>query len=153
MAAKSTPAGGGARGGGWEQLVHREDEDAGADICNPCFTPLTTWEEQVKAAIVAARQEAAALSKDGKTLLGPVLPRLMARHGHGKNPDWHTKGAAGNSHGGQQARRATFARRTHASPAGARKPGAASKEHARGKGPGTSASTKPAAAAAAGTGP
>ncbi len=34
----------------------------------------------MKAAIVAARQVAAALSKDGKTQLGPVLPRLLARH-------------------------------------------------------------------------
>lgn len=64
----------------WEQLVHRENEDAGADLCNPGYTPLATWEDQVKAAIVAARQESVALSKDGKTLLGPVLPRLLARH-------------------------------------------------------------------------
>ena len=35
-----------------EQLLFRESEDAGANICNPGFTgtPLTTWEEQVKAA-------------------------------------------------------------------------------------------------------
>ena len=137
----------------WDQLCHREAEDAGADLCNPCFTPLTTWEEQVKAAIVAARQEAAALSKDGKTLLGPVLPRLLARQNHGKSPEWRSKGATSNSHGGQQARRATFARRTHASPTGARKPGATGKEHARGKGPGAAAGAKPAAAAAAGSGP
>ena len=31
----------------WEQLCHREEQDAGADLCNPCFTPLTTWEEPV----------------------------------------------------------------------------------------------------------
>ena len=34
----------------------------------------------MKATIVAARQESVALSKDSKTLLGPVLPRLLARH-------------------------------------------------------------------------
>ena len=67
----------------WEQLCHREDQDAGADLCNPGFTPLSSWEEQVKAAIAAARQETAALSKDGKTLLGPILPRLLARHNAG----------------------------------------------------------------------
>ena len=72
----------------WEQLCHREEQDAGADLCNPCFTPLTTWEEQVKAAIVAARQETVALSKDGKTLLGPVLPRLQARYNHGQGSSW-----------------------------------------------------------------
>ena len=31
----------------------------------------------MKAAIIAARQESAALSKDGKTLFSPVLPRLL----------------------------------------------------------------------------
>ena len=64
----------------WEQLVHCENEDAGADLCNPCCTPLATWEDQVMAAIVAASQGSVALSKGGKTLLGPVLPRLLARH-------------------------------------------------------------------------
>jgi len=68
----------------WDQLVYREEQDAGAGICNPGFTPLTTWEDQVKAAIVGARQESAGLSKDGKSLLGPVLPRLLARHGQPK---------------------------------------------------------------------
>ena len=72
----------------WEQLCHREEQDASADLCNSCFTPLTTWEEQVKAAIVAARQETVAFSKDGKTLFGPVLPRLQARYNHGKGGDW-----------------------------------------------------------------
>jgi hypothetical protein len=75
----------------WEQLCHREDQDAGADLCNPCFTRLASWEEQVKAAIVAARQEAAALSKDGKTLLGPILPRLLARHTNGKGATGATR--------------------------------------------------------------
>jgi hypothetical protein len=44
----------------------------------------------VKAAIVAARQETVAFSKDGKTLrlFGPVLPRLQARYNHGKGGDW-----------------------------------------------------------------
>ena len=68
----------------WDQLVYRELQDAGADICNPGFTPLTTWEDKVKAAIIGARQEAAGLSKDGKSLLGPVLPRLLARHNAGR---------------------------------------------------------------------
>ena len=66
-----------------EQLLFLENEDARA-ICNPCSTPLSTREEQVKAAIIAARQEAVGLAKDGKTLLGPVLPaRVLARHGKG----------------------------------------------------------------------
>ncbi len=58
----------------------------------------------MKAAIVAARQEAAALSKDGKTLLGPILPRLMALHNHGKGPEWRTKSATCNSTGGPHVR-------------------------------------------------
>ena len=50
----------------------------------------------MKAAIVAARQETVALSKDGKTLLGPVLPRLQARYNNGKGQgDW--RGAKGNA--------------------------------------------------------
>jgi hypothetical protein len=49
----------------------------------------------VKAAIVAARHETVALSKDGKTLPGPVLPRLQARYNHGKGSDW--RAAKGNS--------------------------------------------------------
>ena len=47
-----------------QQLVHPENEDAGADLCNPCYTPLAMWDDQVKAAIVAACQESVALSKD-----------------------------------------------------------------------------------------
>ncbi len=53
-------------------------------------------------AIVAARQETAALSKDGKTLLGPVLPRLLPCHNAGGNrpgQEWRTKGATGNKGG------------------------------------------------------
>jgi hypothetical protein len=50
----------------------------------------------VKAAIIGARQENAAFAKDGKTLLGPVLPRLQARHGHGgARQDGRDKGAGG----------------------------------------------------------
>ena len=66
----------------WKQLVLRENEDTWADLCNPLYTPLATWEDLEKAAIVAARQESVALSKGGKTLLGPALPRLLqvARH-------------------------------------------------------------------------
>jgi len=80
----------------WEQLCHREEQDAGGDLCNPGFVPLTTWEDQVKAAIVAARQETVALSKDGKTLLGPVLPRLQARHNNGQGSGWRgAKSGAG----------------------------------------------------------
>jgi hypothetical protein len=88
----------------WEQLLHREAHDRGADLSNPCFVPLTTWEEQVKAAIIAARQESAALSKDGKTLLGPVLPRLQARHNgtRGKgNQEWRPKDTTGYRGGGK----------------------------------------------------
>ena len=71
-----------------------ERADEGAKLCNPCFTPLTCWEEQVKAAIIAARQESLGLAKDGKTLLGPVLPRLLAHHGEGA-PGGKTGGGGG----------------------------------------------------------
>ena len=37
----------------------------------------------MKAAIIAGRQESLGLAKDGNTLLGPVLPHLLARHGKG----------------------------------------------------------------------
>ena len=66
-----------------EQMLFRAAEDEGANICNPSFTPLSSWEEQVKAAIISARQENLCLAKDGKILLGQVLPRLLARHGKG----------------------------------------------------------------------
>ena len=39
-----------------EQLLFRAAEDKGANICDPSFTPLAPWEEQVKAAIIAARE-------------------------------------------------------------------------------------------------
>ena len=133
----------------WEQLCHREDQDAGADLCNPSFTPLTSWEEQVKAAIVAARQESAALSKDGKTLLGPVLPRLLARHhnGHGKNAEWRNKGPIHNK-GGDKPRPTGFfaARRNNR---GGKPTGASGKENS-GKNAATPPAQKPGAAAAAG---
>ena len=77
-----------------EQLLFCAAEDEGANICNPCFTPLTSWEEQAKAAIMAARQESLGLAKDGKTLLGPVLPRLLAQHGKGA-PGGETGGGGG----------------------------------------------------------
>jgi hypothetical protein len=117
----------------WEQLCHREEQDEGADLCNPCFTPLTTWEEQVKAAIVAARQESVALSKDGKTLLGPVLPRLQARHNHGKGVDWR-KGGAGHRGGDKPPSDRSFAGRNYTQRGrgnGGRKHQAAGKENAR----------------------
>ena len=78
-----------------EQLLFLENEDARA-ICNPCSTPLSTREEQVKAAIIAARQEALGLAKDGKTLLGLVLPRLLARHC--KGTPGGRGGGGGNGH-------------------------------------------------------
>ena len=131
----------------WEQLCHREDQDAGADLCNPSFTPLTTWEEQVKAAIVAARQETAALSKDGKTLLGPVLPRLQARHHNGKNTEWRPKGPHSYKGGDKPpgSRAFTSARRNHR---GGGKPHGASGKENRGKNAATPPAAKPSPAAA-----
>jgi hypothetical protein len=44
----------------YKQLEYRRNHDAGAFLCNPCFAPLKTWEEQVnlvKAAIISASQE------------------------------------------------------------------------------------------------
>ena len=130
----------------WEQLCHREDQDAGADLCNPSFTPLTTWEEQVKAAIVAARQEAAALSKDGKTLLGPVLPRLLARHHNGRNTEWRPKGPHSQKGGDKPpgSRAFSAARRNFR---GGKPHGASGKEN-RGKNATTPPAAKPSPAAA-----
>jgi hypothetical protein len=62
----------------YEQLEYSRNQDAGAFLCNPCFTLLKTW-KRVTATIVAARQESVSLSKDGKTLLGQVLSSLMAK--------------------------------------------------------------------------
>jgi hypothetical protein len=134
----------------WEQLCHREDQDAGADLCNPSFTPLTSWEEQVKAAIVAARQESAALSKDGKTSLGPVLPRLLARHhnGQGKNAEWRNKGPSHNKGGDKPRPTGFFAARRNNSRGG--KPNGAPGKENRGKNAATPPAQKPGAAAAAG---
>jgi len=130
----------------WEQLCHREDQDAGADLCNPSFTPLTTWEEQVKAAIVAARQETVALSKDGKTLLGPVLPRLMARHHNGRNTEWRPKGPHSYKGGDKPpgARASPAARRPYR---GGKPHGAFGKEN-RGKNAAAPPAAKPSPAAA-----
>ena len=52
----------------------------------------------MKATIVAARQESVALSKDGKTLLGPLPPRLLARH-H-SNKGWIDRRNGGGARGG-----------------------------------------------------
>ena len=49
------------------------------------------------------RQEALGLAKDGKTLLGPVLPRLLARHGKG------AQGGKGGGGGGGNGLRKPFA--------------------------------------------
>ena len=78
-----------------EQLLFRESEETGENICNPCFTQLTPWKDHVKVAIIVARQEALDLAKDGKTLLGPVLPVLLARH---------DKGSLGGKSGGRRKR-------------------------------------------------
>ena len=136
----------------WEQLCHREDQDAGADLCNPCFTPLTSWEEQVKAAIVAARQEAAALSKDGKTLLGPVLPRLLVRHNNGRGGDGYNRGAAGPKAGDRPpGARAFTPRRPPFGAHAARKPGGAGKENRNKNAASAAAAAKPTAKPAADT--
>jgi hypothetical protein len=62
----------------YEQLEYSRNQDAGAFLCNPCFTLLKTW-KRITATIVAARQESANLSKEGKTLLAQVLSSLMAK--------------------------------------------------------------------------
>ena len=46
-----------------EQLLFRESEETGENICNPCFTQLTPWKDHVKVAIIVARQEALDLAK------------------------------------------------------------------------------------------
>ena len=69
----------------------------------------------MRATIVGARQEAAGLSKDGKSLVSPVLPRLLARfqrepqgkpasggarHGHRSRGGDKPAGGAGSRFGG-----------------------------------------------------
>ena len=133
----------------WEQLCHREDQDAGADLCNPNFTPLVSWDEQVRAAIAAARQEAAALSKDGKTLLGPILPRLLARHngGRGNEAPWRSKGTSGPRTGDKPPGARVFTpRRNHPGTPGARKTGAPGKENRQRNAASAPAAAKPPAA-------
>jgi hypothetical protein len=101
----------------------------------------------VKAAIIGARQEAAALSKDGKTLLGPVLPRLLARHNTGSKSgqEWRNKGVASHKAGDKAtSSRPSFPRRV---PTAARKPAASGKENAR-KNATSPAAAKPPAKAA-----
>ena len=88
----------------------------------------------MKAAIVAARQEAAALSKDGKTLLGPVLPRLLARHNTGSKggQEWRNKGVASHKAGDRAAGARPFTpRRPPGGASTARRPAATGKENAR----------------------
>lgn len=66
-----------------EQLVFREDHDNWALDNDPNFTPLASWDDQVKAAIVGANQEKMGLTKDGKALVGPICPRLLALRARG----------------------------------------------------------------------
>jgi hypothetical protein len=96
--------------GGQLQLGHShvsqcEDQYSGADLCIPVFTPLSSWEEQVKGR--SAYQEATALSKDSKTLLGPgpVLPRILVRHGNGVKYGTEGLQQANNRSANQQALR------------------------------------------------
>ena len=68
----------------WEtvlSLIHREDQDATGLDLDPDQTPLTTWEDKVKAAIIGANQQKMGLTKDGKNLVGPIHPRLLHLHG------------------------------------------------------------------------
>ena len=73
----------------------------------------------MKAAIIAARQENLGLAKDGKTLAGPVLPRLLARRGK-EAPGGKTGGGGGNgcfrrSTDGNRGKAAAVKRRAHKS--------------------------------------
>lgn len=67
----------------WEtvlQLIHREKHDANGGKLNPDQKALSSWDEKVKAAIIGANQQKASLSKDGKSLIGPIHPRLQPLH-------------------------------------------------------------------------
>ena len=69
----------------YQQLLFREHHDVGAALSDPNFVPLETWEDQVKAAIVGCRQEKIGLTKDGKSLVGPIDPLVaqqLLRQGH-----------------------------------------------------------------------
>ncbi len=94
----------------------------------------------MKAAIAAARQETAALSKDCKTLLCPILPRLLARHNAG-TARGARNGAAGRGGDKQPAFRA-FTPGSRSAPTGA------ARSRGRG-GPGKENRNKNAAASAA----
>ena len=69
----------------YQQLLFRKHHDVGAALSDPNFVPLETWEDQVKAAIVGCRQEKIGLTKDGKSLVGPIDPLVaqqLLRQGH-----------------------------------------------------------------------
>ena len=71
------------QGCNWEtvlQLIHREEHDEMGDHMAPCHTRLTSWDDQIRAAIIGAHQQKAGLAKDGKTLVGTVHPRLLCLH-------------------------------------------------------------------------
>jgi hypothetical protein len=66
-----------------DQLLFREEHDTDADGFDPNFKPLETWDDQVKAAIFGAKQDKLGLTKDGKALVGPICPRLLALQSRG----------------------------------------------------------------------
>ena len=82
------------------QLKFREEHDANAVVIDPHFTPLATWEDQVKAAIIGAKKEKAGLTKDGKALVGPIAPSLQRLHVQGRSGGGGDGGGAGGGNGG-----------------------------------------------------
>ncbi len=104
----------------------------------------------MKEAIIGTRQEAAALSKDSKTLLCPVLPSLLARHNTGcrSGQEWRNKGVASHKAGDKAtSSRPSFPRRPAGGATAASKPATPGKENAR-KNATSPAAVKPPAKAA-----
>jgi hypothetical protein len=67
-----------------EQLKFREEHDLYAQEIDPNFVALETWDDQVKAAMVGTKQDKLGLTKDGKSLIGPICPRLLAQQGRNR---------------------------------------------------------------------
>ena len=80
-----------------DQLIFREEHDAYAADIDPSFVPLATWDDQVKAAMVGAKQDKLGLTKDGKSLVGPICPRLLAQQGRNRGDGF---GRGGSHHNG-----------------------------------------------------
>ena len=62
-----------------EQLLFRERADKSRAAFDINLVPLSSWEDKVKAAIIACKRDREGLTKDNKALVGPLCPTQQLR--------------------------------------------------------------------------